>query len=258
MIETPRSDIHDAAAWHDVVERMIEAGAAVAAAAKVDSGNPAQITGLAALFRALQHIQGVRLLVKAGHVVEARIITRSLFEGMFMTADLAADGAAAFRALVDDHAASKRSRGEQIIQLNDTFSAAKADTAREHLRLLTAKIGKGRMMRPKEIAARTQMAGAYMFYSQLSNDSAHPSLNALERHVVRPEDGGLISEMTAAPQLDSAEDAETLGWACMAMLGTLVSVRDLTNAFAAEPTIAAASDAYMALTAAPGPVGEEE
>lgn len=85
-----------------------------------------------------------------------------------------------------------------------------------------------------------------IIYAQLSGDSAHLTFDALERHIVSGGDGDL-KELALQPVADHGEQADTVGWACMAMLGILVAVRELTNSVGASAKINAVADEYLGL-----------
>lgn len=240
----PRGD--DVADWQRLAGEMIAAGEVLAGAAQADRGSAPQIIGLALLARSIGHMRAVRSLIQAGHIVEGRTITRSLFENMFLAVALSEDGETTFSELEADHRASRSKRGKLIAGNTTAFSPEQIAQVEAHLE----KLARGRVLTPSEVAKRTSVGKAYLFYAQLSGDSAHPSLDALERHVEKDEAGMLVG-LSLEPAAEAGELGETLGWACMALLGTLVATEKLTGAIEASARINAANDAYLRLVNRP-------
>lgn len=232
----------DLGAWLRLAAEMITVAETLAGVAHADRRSSPQITGLALLGRSTGHMRAVPLLIQAGCIVEARTITRSLFENMFLAVALSEKGAETVKELEADHHASRLKRGRLISRNTTSFSPEQIARIETHLQKLT----KGRMLTPSEVAKRTSVHQAYLFYAQLSSDSAHPSFDALERHFVKDEGGGLV-EVLLEPVPDVNELRDTLAWACMALLGILVAIQELTGATEASARITAVSDAYLRL-----------
>lgn len=233
----------DLADWVRLADEMIAAGEALSRVAQADAESGPQLAGLALLARSIGHMQAVVLLIHAERIVEARTITRNLIENLFLAVALSEDGETTFKELEADFRASRLKRGKLIAENTGTFSPEQIAQVEAHME----KLAKGRMLKPSDVAKRTSVQEAYLFYAQLSGDSAHPSLDALERHLVKGEAGRLV-ELSLEPVIDPEEPRDTVGWACMALLGTLVAVRDLTGGTEASPQINAAGDGYLRLT----------
>ncbi len=62
------------------------------------------------------------------------------------------------------------------------------------------------------------------------------------------DEAGRLVELALEPVGDPDEPRDTAAWACMALLGTLVAIRDLTGATEASPQINAVGDAHLRLT----------
>jgi hypothetical protein len=232
----------DLADWLQLAADMTAAAEALAGTASADRSSRPQIVGLALLARSIGHMRAVPLLIKAERIVEARTITRNLFENMFLAVALSEDGAGTFKKLEADHDASRSKRGKLIAENTSSFSPAQITQVRARLEQLS----KGKMLTPKNLAENTSVSQAYLVYAQLSGDSAHPSLDALERHVVKDDSGRLV-ELALEPVGDPDEPQDTVGWACVALLGTLVATRDLTSATEVSSQIDAVSRAYLHL-----------
>ena len=72
------------------------------------------------------------------------------------------------------------------------------------------------------------MRKAYLFYSQLSADAAHPSITALKRYLPRlQEDGEPVLALDIHPVERGVEVADTVNIACNAVLGTCVGINQI-------------------------------
>ena len=80
--------------------------------------------------------------------------------------------------------------------------------------------------------AETDLGRSYIFYEQLSSDAAHPSLDALNRHIIphtAEETGGI--DVDPVPR--DEEIIETLEYLCMAVMGVLIGVLQIIGRRAA-------------------------
>jgi hypothetical protein len=130
-------------------------------------------------------------------------------------------------------------------QNREALSDERQDKLRKMLRD-AAKIKTSYLM-PKETAEGSPIGSTYLFHAQLSADAAHPSLEALARHVSKDDDYIL----DAAPLVDDNEIGETLNFACLAGLTVCVGANDLlggTTAAAADNALQRATDEYLRLT----------
>ncbi|MCA3278418.1 MAG: hypothetical protein ING10_04005 [Roseomonas sp.] len=230
----------DLAGWLQLAADITAVAEAVAGTASAERSSGPQIVGLAVLARSIGHMRAVSLLIKAELTVEARTITRSLFENMFLAVALSEDGVGTLKDLEADHHASRSKRGKLIAEDTSSFSPAQIIEVRAHLEQL----GKGKILVPRNLAENTSVGQAYLFYAQLSGDSAHPSLDALERHVVKDVSGRLL-ELALEPVGDPDEPQDTVGLACMALLGILFAIRDLLGLTEVSAQIDAVSRAYL-------------
>jgi hypothetical protein len=83
-----------------------------------------------------------------------------------------------------------------------------------------------KQLNPMGVALRTDIGRSYIFYEQLSSDAAHPSLDALNRHVV-PHTKEEVGGIDVDPVPRDAEIVETLEYLCMAVIGVLVGVNQI-------------------------------
>jgi hypothetical protein len=101
----------------------------------------------------------------------------------------------------------------------DQLKKFMAEVKKEH--------GKPKLINVKAAADDSKMKNAYIFYSFLSGDAAHISISALDRHVAEKEDGGL--DLFPAAPVRGEEVAETLDFACQALLGVCVGVGSIVG-----------------------------
>lgn len=237
----------DLSAWLQLTRDAIDAGEHLASVASAPRGDPPPSVALALLCRSLGHMRSIASLIDARHVVEARIITRSLYEGLFLAVALKENGPKTYKALQDDHNASRTNRGRLIATNTRMFSQEQIKAIKRSL----SKLQPGRMARPADFAKKSPVEDAYLIYAQLSADSAHPSLDSLERYVIKGKNGrldGFSSEV--ADGLN--EMCDTVGWACMAFLGLMMAVRDVANGHSASPRIEAVAAKFQSLTGGAG------
>lgn len=237
--EPPSSGLAD---WLQLARNMIDAGVAVAAAARAYDRNGPQITGLALLFRSVGHMRAVVLLINAGLVVEARTITRNMLENLFLAVALKEDGAGTVKKMMAHHNYGRKKLGKHVTEAPDMFSAEQIAIVEAHLKTLE----KGKPLTPSEASEGTEAGKAYPFYSQLSGDSAHATFDALNRHVVEDEAGKLV-ELSFEPVPVPGEPRDTLGYACWALFGILDAVCALTDATEAKGQIDAVGARYHEL-----------
>jgi len=80
-------------------------------------------------------------------------------------------------------------------------------------------------LKPKTVSAiRKEFERTYMFYAQLSLDSAHPSVTALNRYVV-PDPSG--AGFDVEPLVRAKEIEETFEYLSMACIGVCVAVNEM-------------------------------
>jgi hypothetical protein len=202
-----------------------------------------QVLALALLSRSYVTLKGVIALAKEGLAVEARILTRSCFENLFLVAGLIEKGTAFVEEMFNDDARSTLSRGEFVLE--DSTGTAMEKKLRQNLDRLKADRPKAKLLNPKTMLKDSVLRKAYLFYSQLSADAAHPSITALKRHVLRiQEDGGWVLGLDMHPAERGAEVADTINMACNAVLGTCVSVNQILGYTTASPLVKELFEAY--------------
>jgi hypothetical protein len=244
--------MNDINAWKAYTHQLLSAGGTIFANAEIpvteEGAADIKILGLTLLARTLSHTRGVLTLVDANRVVEARTITRCCFENLFWVSGLIEEGKEFRQAMLHDEIKRRTARGkflfESRIELTTNAEQRLRDWIKEH-----SALAKSDALNPKQVAALGPVANSYIFYAQLSSDSAHPSIDALNRYVVADRDNE-IRALDLEPVVPDAELVDTLSLACMAVLGVLVGVNQLIGGTNGGKDLRALSDEYKALSRA--------
>ena len=87
------------------------------------------------------------------------------------------------------------------------------------LRAFLRNLDKGsRTLTPKGVARMGDASQAYVIYSQVSSDSAHPTISSLSRYILEHH-AGEINELNIPPAIEEDEIFETISFICSALLG---------------------------------------
>ena len=239
-------------AWAALAERLGTAGmeifrtAEVAITAKGFSDE--RVMALTLLARSVSNLKGVLMLLGARRIVEARTITRCCLENFYWTVALSEQGEKFVRQMLHDEMNHRKARGQFIFQSELELDAANEGRLREWLKDTNKRFAGAKSLNPKNVASvRADFAKTYTFYSQLSSDAAHPSVDALSRYVVRhteDEVGGVDVE----PVVKEGEIAETLEYLCMAFMGVCVGVNQMLSGTPGGNALPALADEYTALS----------
>jgi hypothetical protein len=197
-----------------------------------------QILALALLSRTYLNLKGVIAVAKEGLVVEARTLARSCFENLFFVSDLVERGNEFVKAMYHHDLKSLHSQGEFVLMLDDLdpFATEMANQLRARLREM--KELRPKLLKVKEVASDTVLKPAYLFYSQLSADAAHPTIAALKRHLFQTvENGERVLGLDIHPVEKGSEVADTVNIACNAGLGVCVAVNQILGGTAANPLL---------------------
>jgi Family of unknown function (DUF5677) len=171
----------------------------------------------------MSNFKGALLLLEHRRVIEARVITRCCLENSYWVAGLAAEGDKFARKMLHDEIGHRKIRVQHLFATGLPLGDQGEARLRSWLRNSAKQFKNAKTLTPKEVALKTAIAKSYIFYEQLSSDAAHPSLDALNRHVIphtKTEVGGIDVE----PIVRDVELAETLEYLCMAVMGVCVDV----------------------------------
>jgi uncharacterized protein DUF5677 len=198
--------------------------------------------------RALSNFNGAVILLENDLVVEARILVRCCFENAVWVIALHAEGSEFAKKMLHADVSSKQARAELIFsRYGLQLPEATEEKIRTQTREMNKKYPKKKPLNPQDVAQAGQLRNGYLMYSQLSADAAHPSVEALYRHIAHPPGSQeIILDVDPAPK--KVEVIQTWDWACYAMLFTCVGVNEILGGTPAGQKLNEMVDRYQALT----------
>jgi hypothetical protein len=208
-----------------------------------------KVIALALLSRSLGHFKATIRLLEIGLTVEGRTLTRCIFENLFMQGGLAERGDEFVQKMIDDTAKSRQSRGSWVLDWLDEQEGESPyeEGLRETMGKLRALYPKPRAINFGEITKDGSLKNAYLWYKQLSSDAAHPSLEALTRHITKEADGGLL--VSVEPVASEKDILNTIEWACQALMGVIVGANQIAGPVKAGEKLSALCDEFIRLIA---------
>ncbi len=234
--------------WFKIAE---DVNAALMRAAKVATGTakPRSMSpegvAMRLLFRSCGTFQGVILLTERGMVAEGRTLARSLIENAFCIAALT-DNSDTFIKMFKEDSEASRHRQRKFIDANNLIAAG---AKRDQLKAAIDAIDKIETMSPKKVAELGPMVKLYLAYQRLSDDSAHPSARALERHVRANADrSGWNCKWCIG---DQGETAATLNHTILAALAIGVGVTQLLKDMNGNAEFGDLSERFQAMPPVP-------
>jgi len=172
------------------------------------------------LARTIAHAGSIRLLVSKRKIVEARILVRCCVENLLWIANLVENGDQAVSKMVGSDLKHRRMFGERLLQSIPQEQKKEMVNLRQMMRDIKEHWPDIETVNPKDIADMGAARDAYVFYSELSMDSAHPTTDALSRHLSD-------SEVCLKPVLKSEEVQTTLWYTAMTLLGACVGINQI-------------------------------
>lgn len=208
-----------------------------------------KVVALTLLCRGLCHFKSLFRLLDAGLIVDARTLTRCIFEDLFWQGRLAELGSAFVQEAIVDTARSRQARGNWVLD----WIEEKGET-QPYAEGLRGTMDKLRTLHPKphsinfaQITQDGALKGAYLWYRQLSADAAHPSLESLSRHITKDSDGVyLISEPTPSEK----ETVATIEYACQALMGLIVGANQIAGPTKAGEKLSCLFEEFLQLASA--------
>lgn len=160
---------------------------------------------------------------------------------------LAEDGDKFVKQMRDDELSHKRAIGQAIFAGDYTLDQEVEQRLRDRMRDRNRDSSIAKTLNPKAVASvRADFKKTYIFYSQLSSDSAHPSVTALNRYAVRP--SPRRSGFDTAPLVQPAEIEETYEYLSMAALGVCVAANQIIGGTSGGERLNAAAERHTALS----------
>lgn len=209
----------DTATWLGCLDRIIACAEGIAETARINPTEDAEGLAACLLARSVSTGRVVVRLVRLDHVVEARMLTRSIFENAFYLYRLARDGSTFADQMKADEVFHHRALGKVI----EATGGEGSSRVREIINRSLQQSGKGKALNPGKVLSGGEIKDAYVFYRHLSFDAGHPSITALKRHFV--ESAG-NEGFSLAPQLKNGEATNTAFFASMALLIGSIAAND--------------------------------
>ncbi|OAJ56900.1 hypothetical protein A6V36_32430 [Paraburkholderia ginsengiterrae] len=218
----------DNAAWFSFAERLNRLGQSLLHGLSVTTGEGQDSRLLAMLLftRTLSNFQGAILMAERGMIVEARTLARSCLESTFCLAAMECgkeDFANEFRRATLQ---SRKARANFILKVPDRLQYTDVESA-DRLRAYAARLNEYpedlSSLKFEQLAERVGLADMYLFYRQLSADSAHPSIEALCRYI------GDAGNVKWGPNCDSTEIGDTVNIACHFLIGACAYINDIAQ-----------------------------
>lgn len=217
--------------WKALLVSVRDAGLGIFATAEVPKTEQGfadeKVLALTLLARTVSNVKGASLLLEASRIVEARTITRCVFENLYWIIGLAEEREVFVRKMRDDEMSHRRAQGQSFFAADIALEEDVGERLRTYLRGVNKQFEKAKSLSPKQVAQiRSDFEKTYIFYGQLSSDAAHPSVTALNRYVVpetHPEGGGIDVE----PVISEQELAESCEYLCMAAIGVCVAANQI-------------------------------
>jgi hypothetical protein len=239
-------------AWLEFADKLVAIGFSILSEAQITetekgAADP-KVVAATLLIRTLSNFRGAMALAREGRVVEARVLARCCFENNFWIAELAARGDAFVREMGDDESKSRKARGEFILSEGFRLDEEVEKRLKAQLRTAKKRSPQARFLNPKDVARGGPLAQGYIFYSQLSSDAAHPTMASLNRYIGRFEKNGeTVRGFDCDPPVKEAEIAQTVDWACLALIGACVGVSQILEGTPAGQGLVKVADEWQAL-----------
>jgi len=204
-----------------------------------------KILALALLARTTSNLKGALILLAENRIVEARTITRCVFENQFWVVGLLEEGDKFATRMLHDEMSRRKGRSELIFQHVELDNEVETKL-REYLKNTKKDFNKAKTLNPKEVASMGALANTYIFYGQLSSDSAHPSVDALNRYIVSHFEDD-IDGIDVEPKVKVSEKTDTVDLLSLAVIGVYVAVNQVLHGAGNGYDLTQTADEYSAL-----------
>lgn len=214
-----------AVVWLSYLDKVAACAEIIARTARIDFTEDAQGLAVCLLARSISSARATARLISLDHVVEARILTRSMYENTFYLHKLAQEDRSDFvRKMREDEVYYHDVRGQTMLdekQSRETIGDENKTRIQSILNDLRKTGQKPRPLKPQTVISGDEISAAVVFYQLLSLDAAHPSITALKRHFVAT--NGRFSQ---DPQLKDDEVMNTAYLASLALLWGCIAAND--------------------------------
>jgi len=190
-----------------------------------------KVVALSLLARSISNFKAANLLLDEGQIVEARTIARCCYENLFWIAALANKGDEFVKAMETDDARSRKTRAKNLLDWASRQPSGPdfVETLQKFAASLNEDHPKPKRIEHSQAAEDGGIGDGYIIYSELSNDSAHPSATSLSRYVKLAEHEEPPFSLHCSPQTDASEEEETVEFLCSALLGVAVGANQIVG-----------------------------
>jgi hypothetical protein len=194
---------------------------------KNDDARLPKLLAACLLARSVSTARAVVHLIGLGHVVEARMLARSIFENEFYLFRLARDDGSAFaREMFADEAYYHHALGQTMLkeeQAREAMGGEEQSCVQAIVKQVRQESPIAAPLKPQKVISGTDISSASVLYQKLSSDAAHPSLTALKRHFVQ---NAGTEGLLLKPRIKDGEVMDTAFLASMALLGGCIAAND--------------------------------
>jgi hypothetical protein len=229
MGEAKRRKPRDAALWLGYLDRIIACGEGIAETARIknDDARLPKLLAACLLARSVSTARAVVHLIGLGHVVEARMLARSILENEFYLFRLARDDGSAFaHEMFADEAYYHHALGQTMLkeeQAREAMGGEEQSRIQAIVKQVRQESPNAAPLKPQKVISGTDISSASVLYQKLSSDAAHPSLTALKRHFVQ---SAGTEGLLLKPRIKDGEVMDTAFLASMALLGGCIAAND--------------------------------
>ena len=180
--------------------------------------------GVRLMIRTMSNFQGAMLLLERGMTVEGLTLVRSCHENAFWIAALHRDPNPTLEAF---RRAEAKSQDGMVGALQRTVGDLDKGELKDSFKSLLANAPAktpGSALGVEALAKTGALRSNYAFYKQISANSAHPSLQSVDRYLAKDTEGAW-NGFILGPDVDGLADALSL--ACQATLSALASYGEL-------------------------------
>ena len=219
----------DAALWLSCVDLIMACREGIVETARIknDDARLPKLLAACLLARSVSTARAVVHLIGLGHVVEARMLARSIFENEFYLFRLARDDGSAFaREMFADEAYYHHALGQTMLkeeQAREAMGGEEQSCVQAIVKQVRQESPIAAPLKPQKVISGTDISSASVLYQKLSSDAAHPSLTALKRHFVQ---NAGTEGLLLKPRIKDGEVMDTAFLASMALLGGCIAAND--------------------------------
>jgi hypothetical protein len=202
---------------------------------------------LTLLARTYSNAKSALILLEATRVIEARVLVRCCLENSYWVAGLAVGGEKFAREMLHDEMNHKRRRGQRLFDPDIKLPDETKTKLAAWLKQSAKQFKDAKSLNPMGVAMGGALARSYIFYELLSSDAAHPSIEALNRHVI-PHTADETGGVDVDPVPRDAELIETFEYLCMATIGVVVGVNQIIGGTRGANQMNALADRFTQLS----------